>query len=123
VLCFLGIMQTFGQVNYQIQVNSPIEGEIPVVGIAFGWGTHVAPGSTLTADAVLTNDGSATPTLGCQPSAPGAYEGKIAVVRRGTCGFVVKAKNLQDAGAIAVFIVNSETGVEANMPIAAAVAN
>jgi hypothetical protein len=36
--------------------------------------------------------------------------GKIAIVRRGTCGFVVKAKNAQDAGAIAVIIANNQAG-------------
>lgn len=123
MLCVLGIMQSFGQVKYHVQVNSPVELEIPVVGVAAGWGAQVAPDSPLTGDLVLADDGSATPTLGCQPSAAGAYTGKIVVIRRGTCGFVVKARYAQDAGAIAVFIVNSEVGVEADMPIAAAVAN
>lgn len=36
-----------------------------------------------------------------------AVAGKIALVRRGTCGFVVKAKNAQDAGAAAVIIANN----------------
>jgi hypothetical protein len=40
----------------------------------------------------------------------GAVAGKIAVVDRGTCGFVVKAKNAQNAGAIATVIVNSVPG-------------
>lgn len=121
VLCFLGIMQAFGQVKYHVQVNSPVEGEIPVVAVALGWGTQVAPDAPLTADAALAADGSSTPTLGCQASAAGAYDGKIVVVRRGTCGFVVKAKNAQDAGAVAVFIVNTVDGAVADMPIAAAV--
>lgn len=36
--------------------------------------------------------------------------GKIAIVRRGSCGFVVKAKNAQNAGAIGVIIGNNTTG-------------
>lgn len=32
--------------------------------------------------------------------------GKIAILRRGTCNFSVKAKNCEDAGAVAVIIVN-----------------
>lgn len=120
MLCFLGVMQSFGQAKYHVLVNSPVAGEIPVVGVAAGWGTQVSPDAPLTADAVLANDGSAAPTLGCQASAAGAYEGKIVVIRRGTCGFVVKAKLAQDAGAVAVFIVNTIDGVPADMPIVAA---
>ena len=36
--------------------------------------------------------------------------GKIAMIERGTCGFTVKAKNAQDAGATGVVIVNSAAG-------------
>lgn len=36
-----------------------------------------------------------------------AVAGKVAIVRRGTCGFVVKAKNAQLAGAKAVIIANN----------------
>ncbi|MBC8132342.1 MAG: hypothetical protein H7X95_05120 [Deltaproteobacteria bacterium] len=36
-----------------------------------------------------------------------AVAGKIALVRRGTCGFAVKAKNAQNAGAVGVIIANN----------------
>ena len=39
-----------------------------------------------------------------------AVAGKIAIVRRGTCGFAVKAKNAQNAGATAVIIANNAVG-------------
>jgi len=39
-----------------------------------------------------------------------AVAGKIAIVRRGTCGFAVKAKVAQDAGARAVIIANNAVG-------------
>ncbi len=39
-----------------------------------------------------------------------AVAGKIALVQRGTCGFIVKAKNAQDAGAIGVIIANNVAG-------------
>jgi PA domain len=42
-----------------------------------------------------------------------AVSGKIALVRRGSCGFAVKAKNAQDAGAIGVIIANNAPGGEA----------
>lgn len=42
---------------------------------------------------------------------PAAVQGKIAFVKRGTCGFAVKAKNAQNAGASAVLIGNNASGV------------
>lgn len=55
----------------------------------------------------LVNDGSATPNQGCVASPAGAYAGKVALVDRGTCAFEIKAKNAQDAGAIAVIVANN----------------
>ncbi len=62
---------------------------------------------------MLANDpnptGVQTPDLGC--NAFGAIAtGKIAVIRRGDCPFVDKVKNAQDAGAIAVIIMNNVAG-------------
>jgi|TARA_R110000737_G_scaffold33607_2_gene51922 hypothetical protein len=39
---------------------------------------------------------------------PGAIAGKIAVVYRGTCAFVLKALNAQAAGAVAIIIINRD---------------
>lgn len=41
---------------------------------------------------------------------PGDVGGKVALVNRGDCTFVVKAQNAQDAGAIAVLIANNVSG-------------
>lgn len=47
-------------------------------------------------------------TDGCSPlTNASAVAGKIALMDRGTCGFVVKVKNAQDAGAIAVLIADN----------------
>jgi len=40
-----------------------------------------------------------------------AVNGNIALIDRGTCGFAIKAKNAQNAGAIGVIIVNNAAGV------------
>ncbi len=56
---------------------------------------------------VLVNDGSATSSQGCVASPAGAYAGKVAIVDRGTCAFEIKAKNAEDAGAIAVIVANN----------------
>ena len=49
----------------------------------------------------LTTDGCSALTNAA------AVAGKIAIIDRGTCGFAVKTKNAQDAGAIGVIIANS----------------
>jgi Zn-dependent metalloprotease len=42
---------------------------------------------------------------------PAAVSGKIALVNRGTCGFVVKAANVQAAGAIGMIVANNAFGL------------
>lgn len=64
----------------------------------------------LTAPLALANDGvstppAGTPTDGCEPIMNNVA-GHIALIDRGTCGFVVKAKNAQLAGAVGVIIAN-----------------
>jgi hypothetical protein len=52
-----------------------------------------------------------TTTDGCSPYAnANAVAGKIAVVDRGTCLFVVKARRAQDAGAVALLVINNVEG-------------
>nr|WP_294936323.1 PA domain-containing protein [uncultured Flavobacterium sp.] len=78
------------------------------------FGTPV--GAAITANIVLVNDGTATPTLGCNALTNGAaLSGKIALIRRGTCPFVQKVKNAQDAGAIAVIMMNNIDGTPVAM--------
>ncbi|MES2068856.1 MAG: PA domain-containing protein [Pseudomonadota bacterium] len=51
--------------------------------------------------------------LACSPLTGGnalAVNGRVALIDRGTCGFAVKAKNAQDAGAIGVVIANNAAG-------------
>ena len=50
---------------------------------------------------------------GCLPfdaATTAAVHGKVAIIDRGTCGFAVKAKNAQNAGAIGVIIANNAAG-------------
>ncbi len=64
-------------------------------------------GSVVAAEDAATSDGPTT-TDGCTPfTNAAAVAGKIALIDRGVCTFVVKAKNAQDAGAVAVLIVNN----------------
>jgi hypothetical protein len=65
-------------------------------------------------DIVLVNDGGANPTQGCGPLV-GFPAGAIALIDRGTCGFTVKVKNAQEAGAGAVIIANNVPGAPFTM--------
>ncbi len=66
-------------------------------------------GAGVTAQAVVVNDGTGTTSDACEPIV-GSLAGKIAVIDRGTCTFVVKVKNAQLAGALGAIIVNNATG-------------
>ncbi len=67
--------------------------------------------SGITANLVLYSDGVGDFSDACEPAINGAaLIGKIAVIRRSTCTFVVKVKAAEDAGAVAVIIVNNVSG-------------
>ncbi|MEO5844970.1 MAG: PA domain-containing protein [Caldimonas sp.] len=70
------------------------------------------PVSNPSAFGTLANVSAADP-VGCNPfdaATATAVRGKIALINRGTCAFVVKVKNAQDAGAFGVIIVNNAAG-------------
>ncbi|MEQ1832789.1 MAG: PA domain-containing protein [Candidatus Eisenbacteria bacterium] len=66
----------------------------------------------VTGQAVVVVDALAPTGDGCDvPFAnAAALAGNIAVIDRGVCGFTVKVKNAQDAGAIGVILVNNVAG-------------
>lgn len=67
----------------------------------------VAP-AFLQSDLVLYLDSVGNASLACSaPTNAAAINGKIVILMRGTCNFVVKVKAAQDAGAIAVIVVNN----------------
>jgi hypothetical protein len=93
-----------------ITVNSPagIAGTY-VTYVTTAFGTAVT--SPITTDVVLANDGTATPTLACATlTNSSAMNGKIALIRRGSCTFVEKVNAAQSAGAVAVIMMNNVTG-------------
>src|SRR6185436_1952246 len=60
--------------------------------------------------AVDPADGAGPSTTdGCSPITSNVA-GKIALLDRGTCGFIVKVKNCQNAGAIAVIVADNVAG-------------
>jgi hypothetical protein len=48
---------------------------------------------------------------GCAAYPAGTFDGAIAVIRRGTCSFTIKANNAAAAGAIATVIANNQAGL------------
>ena len=65
----------------------------------------------LTQNIVLVQDNTAPTSDGCETiTNAAALNGKIALIRRGSCAFVVKVKAAQDAGAVAVIMMNNVAG-------------
>ncbi|MEO5616685.1 MAG: PA domain-containing protein [Candidatus Eisenbacteria bacterium] len=93
-----------------LRVNSPatIASDYEV-GLATFGPTLATPG--VTGNLVLAQDGFGVPTNGCEPfTNAAAISGNIALVDRGGCPFVLKAKNAQLAGAIGVVVADSVPG-------------
>ena len=63
-----------------------------------------------TYEIVRTGNTSSTAD-GCAALAPGSLAGKVALIRRGTCGFYNKAINAQNAGAVGVVLYNNTSGL------------
>jgi minor extracellular serine protease Vpr len=82
------------------------------VGYSFATGALPAP---VSGSAPLVRTGTATSTNdACNAVAPppGSLLGKVALIRRGTCGFHEKTVNAQNAGAIGVIIYNNVPGIQ-----------
>ena len=58
----------------------------------------------------LANDGVGVITDGCESFSGGFFSGQIALIDRGTCSFVTKVRNAQNAGATAVIVANNSGG-------------
>jgi minor extracellular serine protease Vpr len=86
--------------------NPPTSGTFPIAETPAGDGVGAVPPGTLPVDD------------GCAPLPAGHFTGTIALIRRGTCTFTVKAQNAQAAGAVALVLYNNQSG--AVSPIVAA---
>lgn len=98
-----------------LTVNSPqgIAGVYTAPEAGFGPG---APGSPVTADVVLVADATAPESDGCEALMNAAeLSGKIALIDRGNCTFVIKVQAAQDAGAVGVIMVNNVAGAPITM--------
>lgn len=93
-----------------LTINTPagIAGSYSVIPTtAFG----TALSGPLTNNIVLVSDDTAPSSDGCDNiTNAAALNGKIALIRRGTCSFVIKVKAAQLAGAVAVIMMNNAAG-------------
>ena len=89
-----------------------------VVGSAIYNATSSEFGPQLNGTGVTGLVAVASPADGC--TALGSLSGKVAVIDRGNCDFVVKVKNAQNAGAIGVIVANHVTGGDALMTMGGA---
>ena len=53
----------------------------------------------------------------CDPLAPGSLSGKVALIHRGTCTFIVKGMNAATAGAVAIVFSNDAPGPVLGQPV------
>ena len=98
-----------GQLLFNVN-NGPLEGGHQAVPAQFG---GVFTSTALTGDAVLVTDEGSDPDENdaCEPiTNAGEIDGNVAVLRRGVCEFGFKALAAQNAGAIAVIVVNNQEG-------------
>ncbi len=97
-----------------------IAGAIQAGEVAQAFYGDLLPSSGLSSMATLVSDGSAMPGEGCNTLVNAAQvQGRIAVVNRGTCGFSLKTRNAEQAGAIAVLILNNRAETPSDpLPVA-----
>lgn len=94
--------------NARVTVNSPAGIAGDYFGIRASFGESLTP---ISGNLVLADDGTAAPNEACNALVnAGAISGNIAVLYRGTCDFSQKVINAENAGAIAVIVVNNVVG-------------
>ena len=85
-----------------IIVNGTSYGFIPAAG---------APAPPTTGSFPMSRTGTPASTAdGCNALPPGSLTGTIVLIRRGTCTFLIKATNAQNAGAVGVVLYNNVAG-------------
>jgi PA domain-containing protein/HYR domain-containing protein/FIMAH domain-containing protein len=100
-----------------VHAPASIAGTYPVGTASFG--PPLTP-EGVTGDVVLALDAAdasgPSPRDACSPlTNSAAVSGRIAMVERGTCIFVLKVKHAQEAGAIAVILANNVAGPPINL--------
>ncbi|PTM01405.1 MAG: hypothetical protein DA407_15970, partial [Bacteroidetes bacterium] len=90
--------------------NGPLAGSYDALAAGFG-GAFTTMAITSDTVVMIDDDASGDPNDACDPLLNGAdLSGKIAIARRGACAFTDKVFAAQEAGAIAVIVVNNQPG-------------
>ena len=80
-----------------------------------------APLAPTSGSASIVRTGTAASTAdACGPLPAASLTGKVALIRRGTCGFHIKSLNAQNAGAVGVVIYNNVAGHIGSITVAGA---
>lgn len=111
----LGIAAWIQPSGPQFEANSPaaVAGIYTVATASFG---AAIPTTPLTQDMVIFDDNTGDPYDACEPAVNAAQmSGKIVIIRRGSCEFGCKVEAAENAGAIAVVVVNNVPGAPAGM--------
>ncbi|MDX5418501.1 MAG: T9SS-dependent M36 family metallopeptidase [Hymenobacteraceae bacterium] len=99
--------------RFRVISPSSIAGSYPIGTAAFGPALSPTP---ITGKLVLVNSEGANSVEACGTVLNAAeVSGNIAVVYRGTCAFTIKVKNAQNAGAIAVVVIDNLPGAPAGL--------
>lgn len=78
--------------------------------IGYGAATGAPPPPTSGTSPMERTGTSASTADGCTALSGGSLNGRVALIRRGTCTFRVKSLNAQNAGAIGVVLYNNSAG-------------
>ncbi|HEV7238858.1 MAG TPA: PA domain-containing protein [Thermoanaerobaculia bacterium] len=109
---------SFGSPEVRVLSPAAIAGAYQFGAASFGTpiGNPGITGSVIAAVDAANVTGPTT-TDGCTPfTNAAAVAGKIALIERGTCGFTLKVRNAQDAGAIGAIIYNNAANAGATAP-------
>ncbi len=102
-----------GDPSKTMKINSPqsLAGNVTAVEGQVSTNNTLAALGPVTGDVALYNEATDTFHIACDPSSnSGALTGKIVLLNRGTCAFVSKILNAQNAGAKAVIVVDNVPG-------------
>ncbi len=100
---------TTGAAIFNVLTPPAIAGSYTAVEGAFSTNNLLINVGPVTGQVIYYNDNSGGLHEGCVPPS-NTLTGKIAMIDRANCNFTVKVKNAQDAGAIAVIMVNNVAG-------------
>ncbi|MDG1842186.1 MAG: M36 family metallopeptidase, partial [Crocinitomicaceae bacterium] len=93
-----------------LTVNSPSSLSGSYYALPSGFGPSISS-TPITSDIVIYNDSVPDNYDACElPTNASALNGKIVLIRRGSCTFVDKIQRAQDAGAISVIMANNVSG-------------